>query len=71
MTLDPGGALLSGVCVTTVKCYITLSPRGLYYKTLRTRNLQERDKLCRKLMPFIVSFKYNSLGKHTSLLLNP
>jgi hypothetical protein len=44
---------------------------GLYYKPLRTRNLQKFDIFHSKLVSSIISHKHASLYKHTSLLWNP
>ncbi len=41
--------------------------RGLYYKTLFIRNVQQMDKFHNKLVPHIVEHTFD---KHTSLLLN-
>jgi hypothetical protein len=48
--------------------FITFSPgAGLYYKTLRIRNLQENDKVHSKLL-YSGSDKHSSMGKQTHLL---
>ncbi len=51
--------------------FYSIGPRGLYYKTLRTRNLQKMVRFHNKLVSFPLPVsKYNSLDKHASLLQN-
>ncbi len=40
---------------------------GVYFKTLRIHNLQETNRFHIKLQPFLLSVKYTSFYKHTSL----
>jgi hypothetical protein len=47
-----------------------IGPWGLYYKTLRIRNVPQREIFRSKLVSFIASHKYTSLDKHASLLRN-
>jgi hypothetical protein len=46
-------------------------PRGLHYKTLRIRNVQQMDKFCNMPVPYIADHKHINLEKHTSLVQNP
>ncbi len=54
-------------------CQLVLLPLwGLYYKTVRTRNLRQIDIFCSKLVSFLLpGTKYTCLFKHTSLLQIP
>jgi hypothetical protein len=51
--------------------------QGLYYKALRTRNLQKIDRFRNKLVSFELSVPFTGLdthtklNKHTSLLRSP
>jgi hypothetical protein len=48
-----------------------IGPCGLYYKTLRIRNVPQMEIFRSKLVSFIANHKYTSLEKHASLLRNP
>ncbi len=43
---------------------------GLYYKTLRTCNVQKMVRLCNKLVSSLLPATFTSLDKHISLLHN-
>ncbi len=42
-------------------------PRVVYYKALRTRNLQKIDRFRNKLVSLLLSVLLTSLDKHTNL----
>ncbi len=53
-----------------LKRFLYIWPTGLYYKTLRIRNLHKMDTFCIKLVSFYMKVAFTGLDKQNSLLQN-